>query len=165
MFVVYVDLAGFTSYSQRHGDDAAAELAWTFSVRAMQVGRRCGLRPIKTAGDAVIFVTSDASTACRGTLTIMERLAPVLPVALHAGVAGGRIVQTDGDLFGYPVNLAAHLVSAAKPGEILVDHATASACSKDLCFETSGTLEVGPSGQRISVFRALPADPDHRESA
>ena len=143
MYVLFVDLSGFTAFTERFGETAAAELAASFSSRAMQVGRRAGIRPIKTVGDAVIFVTEDPMAAARGALALVDRFdGKTQPLKVHVGLASGEVIERDGDLFGFPVNLAAHLASAAKSGQILVDRVVAE-------HLPAGLFRVAPVGSRI----------------
>jgi adenylate cyclase len=127
MHVLFVDLAGFSAYTERHGERAAAELASSFALKAMQVGRRAGLRPVKTVGDAVIFVTSEAERAGRGALALLEAFdgGTRSPLGVHIGLAAGEVIERDDDVFGFPVNMAAHLSAAARSGQILIDNAVA----------------------------------------
>lgn len=119
MYVLFVDLAGFTRFSELRGDSAAAELACAFCMKAMQIGRRKGLRPVKTVGDAVIFVAADVQTANNGAKALLDEFDGVKhPLPVHIGIARGPVVERDGDIFGVAVNLAAHLSRQARAGEI-----------------------------------------------
>ncbi|MGH2755394.1 MAG: adenylate/guanylate cyclase domain-containing protein [Actinomycetota bacterium] len=157
MYVLFVDLSGFTAYTERHGERAAAELASSFALRAMQAGRRVGLRPVKTVGDAVIFVTRDAEIAGRGALALLDTFDGARGgLRVHIGLAGGEVIERDGDVFGFPVNLASHLSSAAKPGQILVDGAVADHLPQRL-FEVAdaGTRPMKGLSRAVRLFRLL----------
>lgn len=157
MCVLFADLAGFTAFAEERGDAAAADLAAAFSLRAMQVGRRHGLRPVKTVGDAVLLVGDDPGAAVRGAVALVAEFErPTSPLRIHAGIADGPVVERDGDVFGSPVNLAAHLTSEAKAGEVVVTTEVAAAARRD-------GLEVVPLGARkmgllrpLEVFRIRP---------
>ncbi|HEX4246518.1 MAG TPA: hypothetical protein VH008_01530, partial [Pseudonocardia sp.] len=60
---------------------------------------------------------------------------PRLP-ALRVGLAHGRVVALDGDLYGSVVNLAARLVHQAEPGRVVSDAALALAAAKEALAET-----------------------------
>ena len=121
MVVVYADLAGFSAYTERHGNATAAATAARFALSAMQIGRRHRLRPIKTLGDAVLFVGEDAGAALQAARALIARFdgSDGCPRA-HVGAHVGEVVEQDGDIFGGAVNLASHLATAAAPGEVLV---------------------------------------------
>lgn len=157
IYVLYVDLSGFTAYTERHGEQAAAELAASFCFRAMQIGRRHRLRPMKTVGDAVIFVTPDPSPAASGALALAEAFdGESSPLRVHIGIAVGELIEQDGDVFGFPVNLAAHLSSAARPGQILVDSAVAERLPDDH-FETmaAGSRRMKGLSKAVRFFDLL----------
>ena len=161
MHVLFVDLTGFTAYTERHGERAAAELAASFAVKAMLVGRRAGLRPVKTVGDAVIFVTSDAERAARGAIALREAFDGKRdPFTVHMGLASGEVVELDGDVFGFPVNLAAHLSSIARPGQILVDNTIARSLSRRL-FDVvdAGSRRMKGLSKAVRLFDLLSPAP------
>lgn len=60
--VVFVDMSGFTAFTETHGDHRAAQLAETFAAVATSV-----LEPadeiIKTIGDAVLVMCENPTTA------------------------------------------------------------------------------------------------------
>ncbi|MDQ3645614.1 MAG: adenylate/guanylate cyclase domain-containing protein [Actinomycetota bacterium] len=121
MIVVFADLAGFTSYAERHGDRTAAVIASRFALQAMQIGRRHGLRPIKTLGDGVLFVGSDPGRALEAVGELVSRFdgSDGCP-PVHVGAHAGDVIELDGDIFGRVVNLAAHLAAATEPAHALV---------------------------------------------
>jgi adenylate cyclase len=91
--------------------------------------------------DAVMFVTSDAVSACGAAATLLERVAahPVLDAA-RASVAYGRALPRDGDYFGPVVNLASRAVPVAEPGTIVVDASVRDALPVDDWIVTA----IGP---------------------
>ena len=155
MYVLFVDLAGFTAYSEQHGERAAARLAASFALRAMQVGRRSGLRPIKTVGDAVIFTSPDAERAGTGALVLAREFdGHPHPLRVHIGVAAGEVIESDGDVFGFPVNLAAHLAADARPGQILVDQKVAGALSsRSFRVVSAGRKRMKGLSRALDLFR------------
>ena len=157
MHVLFVDLTGFTAFTERHGERAAAQLAASFTLKAMQVGRRAGLRPVKTVGDAVIFVASEAEGAARGALALLETFdGSRTPLSVHIGVAAGEVVERDDDVFGFPVNMAAHLSSLARPGQILIDKAVAEELPRKL-FDVldAGSRTMKGLSKKVRLFDLL----------
>lgn len=125
--VVFVDMAGFTAFTEVHGDHRAARLAETFVTAAT-----AALGPtdelIKTLGDAVM-VTSEAPTTAHAFLRRLldqTRRLDGFPL-LRASIAAGLVVVRRGDVFGSTVNIAARLAAIAKPGQVVVNEAAASA--------------------------------------
>lgn len=126
MYVLFVDMTGFSDYTERYGERAAAELASSFALKAMQLGRRSGLRPVKTVGDAVIFVSSRCEDAAAGAEALLRFFDGHNDrTTVHIGLASGEVLERDGDVFGFPVNMAAHLSSIARAGQAVFDGSVA----------------------------------------
>ena len=82
-----------------------------------------GGRVVKLIGDEVLYTAPDegAAAAIAFDLTRIHRAHPRLP-DVRAGLASGRVLLRDGDVFGPVVNLAARAVKAAGPGEVVAPH-------------------------------------------
>jgi len=124
--VGFADLVGYTASARAA---APAELASTigrFESCVAEVVERFGGRIVKLIGDEAMFVVSDPVAACELALDLQRTLVrdPQLPAA-RMGLAGGPVVSHRGDYYGDVVNLAARLVKAAEPGEVLVSEALA----------------------------------------
>jgi adenylate cyclase len=125
---LFADLVGFTTFTDLHGDEAAADLAVLFSTAAGALAREHGLTVVKCLGDGVMLRADDAGRAVRLGLHLHEDLAAragMLPV--HAGAHTGCAVERGGDWFGAAVNLAARVADAARAGELLVTESTVRA--------------------------------------
>lgn len=152
--VVFVDLAGFTAYTETHGDHRAAQLSETFAlVSARVLGSADEM--IKTIGDAVLVMCQNATSAVgflRRLTTETGRI-PGFPM-LRAGVAAGPVVKRRGDVFGSTVNTAARLVAIAQAGQIVVNDAAASTLqAADLAALTAlGPLELRNVGTPVEAF-------------
>ena len=120
-------MAGFTAFTEAHGDHRAAQLAETFATVATMV-----LAPademIKTIGDAVMITSGNPTTALDflRRLHAETRCIPGFPM-LRAGFAVGYVVKRRGDVFGSTVNTAARLAAVAKAGQIVANEDAASA--------------------------------------
>lgn len=116
---LFADIVGFTSFTERYGDDAAADLAARFRAGVEAILPE-GARLVKTIGDAVMVRLDDpvqgASTARRIARSALGPDDPLVRVGVHTGTA----VERDGDFYGAAVNLAARLTESAAPGEALV---------------------------------------------
>ena len=155
MVVVFADLAGFTAFTEAHGDLAAMRAAARFALRAMQVGRRAGLRPIKTLGDGVLMIGDEPRAALRAARRLTEMFdgSDGSPAA-HVGIHSGEVIEQDGDVFGRAVNLAAKLAAAAPPAQVLVTHQLASAAAElnDCEVEALGERQVNGLPNPIPLY-------------
>jgi adenylate cyclase len=96
-----------------------------FEIYASDViGRRRG-RLVKFVGDEVMFATTQLDDAREIALEIMQWVAEHDHLSFaRSGIAVGRVISRDGDLFGTTVNLAARLVSQAAPDTLVVTDAS-----------------------------------------
>jgi class 3 adenylate cyclase len=79
-----------------------------------------GGRVVKFIGDEVMWVSSAPERLARVAVDLVEHpKAREEGLQVRAGLAFGTVVAINGDYFGNPVNLAARLVAAAAPGQIL----------------------------------------------
>jgi adenylate cyclase len=117
----FVDLSGFTSFADVQGDDAAVDVLIGFREATRRVATEFGVRIAKWLGDGCMLVSVDASQLVASVIELDREYDDLgLPLAVHAGVAGGSVILLEGDDYtGRAVNLASRLADAAQPHEIL----------------------------------------------
>lgn len=158
---LFADLAGFTTFTEREGDEAAADAAMRFAASVARLAAEHGAQLVKTLGDAVMLRASDPSTAVRLGLHLHSELVDSDLPPLHAGAHTGRAVERVGDWFGATVNLAARVCDVARAGELLVTGTTAAAAGRLAGVDLEG---LGPQvfknvGAPVPVFSARPSAP------
>jgi len=142
------DVRGYTSYTQTHGDDAAARLAAAFAEIAREGVEAHGGEVIELRGDEALAVFTSAEGALRAAVDMQLifadeiELHPDLPLRVGIGVDAGPAVPVEGGYRGGALNLAARLCSKAGPGEV---------------FASEGVLRVaGPiDGLAVQVHGAF----------
>lgn len=117
----FVDLCGFTSYTDAHGDEHAVGLLGAFRAVVREVASRRGVRLAKWLGDGAMFVSIEPRDLLETVLEIEHRVdLGESPLALRAGVASGAVILFEGDdHIGSPVNLAARLCDLSSGHEVL----------------------------------------------
>jgi len=120
LVVGFVDLVGSTELSETLG---LAELGTTLSIfetLAMDTVTAGGGRVVKLIGDEILYTTPDARSAGMIALSLAQAVErqEQLP-AVRAGLADGKVMLRDGDVFGPVVNLAARIVKVGQPGEVV----------------------------------------------
>jgi adenylate cyclase len=128
----FVDLVGSTELTNTlSGADLAAALG-DFERTASEALVEVGGRIVKRIGDAVMFVSSTATSAAAAALAIVAAVDahPMLTTA-RAAVAYGDVLPRDGDYFGTAVNLAARAVAVAEPGMVVVTAAVRDALAAE----------------------------------
>lgn len=154
----FVDLSGFTSFSDEHGDDESVRVLTMFRSAARKVATDFGVRIAKWLGDGAMFVAVDPRQLV-GAVLEFERLVDEmdLPLEVHAGLAGGAVILLEGDDYtGGPVNLASRLADAAGPCEILATPELAALAPADAWVDEAGTMVVPGFHQPVKVVRLGP---------
>ena len=151
--LLFTDLAGFSSWALEAGDGNAVELLRAVGAVSESAAARAGGTIVKRLGDGVMAAFDDAGSAVEAALEIKRGLDGI-EVAGHRpcmrfGVHSGTPRRLGGDYFGVDVNVAARVMAAARPGEVLLSEA---ACR-------------GLPPERFTLSRAkrlrAPGAPDH----
>lgn len=117
----FVDLSGFTMYTQEQGDQAAVLALKFFRDVTREVCARHGVRIAKWLGDGAMLIGVEAEDLAEA-MTDMRHIFSTsdAPLPLKAGVATGPVILFEGDDYiGSIVNLASRLADMAEPGQLL----------------------------------------------
>src|SRR5688572_28319225 len=132
MTFCFVDLTGFTRYTEEEGDEEALDLVERF-VETVEATLPNEALIVKTIGDEVMIVSPDPVSLTEwavGFLTLFaERPRP------RVGLHFGRAVYRDGDYFGGDVNLTHRVVARALGGEVMVTRPVADAIGTSTYLE------------------------------
>jgi class 3 adenylate cyclase/predicted ATPase len=168
--VLFVDLVGFTTLSERHDAEQVREAQSGYFATARTVVERYGGTIEKFIGDAVVGVwgapvaqEDDAERAVRAGLDVVDAVAQLsldgTPLQARAGVVTGEAAvavgqRGEGMVTGDIMNTAARLQSAASAGSVLVGESTYRATSRSIGFEAAGKLELKGKAQPVTAWRA-----------
>jgi class 3 adenylate cyclase len=118
--VGFADLSGFTALTQALTPAELSYMLNEFAGTVSDVVHADGGRVVKFIGDEVMWVSSSPEALVRAAIDLVEHpSAREEGLQVRAGLAFGTVVAINGDYFGNPVNLAARLVAAAAPEQIL----------------------------------------------
>lgn len=128
---VFADISGYSTFAERNGDEAAADLAIRFVTRASTMASQHGAEVTKWIGDAVMIHSLDARMSVGLGLDLIGEFGddPTFP-PIHLGVHTGPALQRADDWWGATVNIAALVSAAAKAGQLLVTEATKLAAGR-----------------------------------
>jgi adenylate cyclase len=136
LVVGFVDLVGSTELSEQLSLRDLGEVLTRFEQLAADTVTSNGGHIVKLIGDAILYTTPDALSACTVALDLSQACEdhPLIP-SVRAGLATGQVMLRDGDVFGPVVNLAARAMKAAQPGEVVAtaDIADAAGLRHEAC--------------------------------
>jgi adenylate cyclase len=151
----FLDLSGYTRFTEERGDEAAAATAATLGRLVQLNAQGHGGRAVKWLGDGVMLYFPECDGAVISTLELADGVpAAGLPPA-HTGIDAGPVILQDGDYFGRTVNTAARIASHAEPGEVLVsDDVVRSTRNPALRFTDLGLVALKGLPHPIRLHRA-----------
>ena len=153
--IAFADLAGYTRMTEEQGDEEAVAAVEGF-VEAVEHTLPEGARVIKTIGDEVMIVGSDAGELTDWAVGF-QQLYDQRPLP-RIGIHYGETVYRDGDYYGREVNLAARVAARAAGREVLVTRPVVEAAGPHLDFERIGEARLKGFSDVTELFLAEPRD-------
>jgi adenylate cyclase len=156
----FIDLCGFTRFTDTHGDEEAVEVLTHFRAAVRGMASDHGVRVAKWLGDGAMFVSTDERQLVAAVLAISQRADELdgVGLPLRAGMAGGNVILFEGDDYiGGAVNLAARLCDSAEPHEVLSSAWLAESFDDSVVLVDVGPRTVPGFVQQIDVVRVEPA--------
>jgi adenylate cyclase len=148
MAIMFTDLAGFSSWALKAGDEPALALLREVGTRVETTVARHEGRVVKRLGDGVMATFLEAQAAIEAALDAQHQVAEIevdgYRPSMRVGVHWGSPRKLGGDYLGVDVNTAARVRDAAKPGEVLVSDALLA--------------RIDPAGLRTGRAKRLRAD-------
>ena len=177
--VLFVDLVGYTSLSERLDAEDVREVLGHYFDAARRIVDRYGGIIEKFIGDAVMAVwgtpvarEDDVERAVRAALQLVDAVAALRheiqapELQARAGVVTGQAALVarpeEGVVVGDRVNTAARVQAAADPGMVLVDDITRQATSTAIAYEDAGHHELKGKAEPVHLWRALKVLADTR---
>jgi class 3 adenylate cyclase/tetratricopeptide (TPR) repeat protein len=170
--VMFCDLVGSTKIAARLDAEDWRDLLGAYIDEAAEAVTRFGGHVLKVLGDGIMALfgypaaqENDAERAARAGLAIHRALADLsarneargLP-ALVARIGidiGPVVVDSTGEVFGDPPNVAARVQTAAVPGQLLVTAAVQRQISGLFVAEDKGLFELKGVPGRLPLYRVV----------
>jgi len=153
--VGFADLVEFTRLGEEIDAEELGQVAGRLEEMALAVAEP-PVRLVKTIGDAVMFVSSEAEPMLEAVLQLIaaaEAEGEQFPW-LRAGLASGAVLPQSGDFYGRPVNLASRITSVARPGSVVIDAAAKDAAGDGFAYTFIGERRLKGIDSRVKLFRA-----------
>ena len=156
--IAFADLAGYTRLTEEEGEEEAVDAVERF-IEDVEVTLPEGPRVIKTIGDEVMIVGSDAAAVVDWAVGFQRLVADRRPLP-RIGVHYGPTLYRDGDYYGREVNLAARVAARAAGGEVLVTRPVVDLAGHHLEFERIGEVRLKGFDHSTELFVARSAGED-----
>lgn len=118
MAVGFIDLVGFTAFSERSSIAEIGRLVREFEDHAYDLVADHGGRVVKLIGDEVMFVAVEPARAVEIAMALISEFRGK-HVTPRGGLAYGELLTRGGDYYGPIVNLASRIGDLAVPCELL----------------------------------------------
>lgn len=157
---MFADIVGSTRLYETMGDEVAEKLVTTTLRQLSDIIGKCGGVTIKTGGDDVMCRFSCGEHALDAAremhLFLAAQTAPSRDyrIAIRIGAHQGPVIESDGDLYGDAVNLAARVGALARGGKTLISgysYEQLSEASRKRCRLFTTTTVKGKE-QPIDVY-------------
>lgn len=131
MAVLFADISGSTRLYELLGDTKAFAAINGRLDLLRRVTVAHGGHVVKTIGDEIMAVLPSADAAVQAACEMQAEVTaqpPVenTPILVRIGLHFGSVLETDADVFGDTVNIAARMVNIAKGGQIITSDASVS---------------------------------------
>lgn len=130
--ILFADISGSTGLYEKLGDERAHKLVSTCLSALSEVVARHRGTIIKTIGDEVMCTFEHAGDAVDAAIDMQKTISSIPPILsrksispnIRVGLHMGPVIRQEGDVFGDAVNVAARMVSLAKPRQIITTQQT-----------------------------------------
>lgn len=154
----FLDLSGFTSFTDEAGPTAAHELLVAFRTLVRDVAGKRGVRVAKWIGDGVLLVSVVPSPVVAAAVDIAARVQDGR-VAVRGGVSTGPVIILDGDDYvGRALNLASRLCDASTAGTVLADNDSCGDLPDWIEAATHKALRLKGLGRRSDIMQLKVVD-------
>ena len=160
--ILFSDIEGSTSLTQRIGDEAAMDLLREHDGILRESIEGAGGTVIKHTGDGMMACFGSVVRATESAVQIQRRLRernetrgePAIRVRI--GLAAGEPVTEEGDLFGAAVQLAARVCATCNADAILASSTVRDlSIGKGFPWESRGEVELKGFDEPIRVYELM----------
>ncbi len=159
--ILFTDIVGSTSLTQRLGDAAAMALLRAHDKIVRDALASSAGREIKHTGDGIMASFNLVGDAAQAAVHIQQKVADhnvsaTNPLSLRVGLAAGEPVTEAGDLFGAVVQLAARLCQEAEGDHVLCSSAVRDlSLGKRLRFVDRGETMIRGFDESVRVYELV----------
>lgn len=150
--IVFSDMEGFSSMTERLGDEAAHEVIKAHNQIVRRSVRKHRGQEVELQGDGFLLAFPEPSQALRCAADIQQqciahsRQQAATPIRVRIGAHCGTPIQEGDRFFGITVIMAARIAAQARGGETLVSEAVRDRLHEDADFRFDNGREAALKG-------------------
>jgi class 3 adenylate cyclase/DNA-binding transcriptional MerR regulator len=154
--VLFTDIVGSTERAARAGDRRWRELLEVHDELADRLVEQFHGQLVKTTGDGILATFDGPGRAIRCAAALGHELAGI-GLQIRAGLHTGEIELRDDDIGGIAVHIAARVMAAAGPGQILASRTVHDlVVGSDIAMDDLGTHPLKGIDGSWQLFAARP---------
>jgi PAS domain S-box-containing protein len=174
--VLYLDVVGFTSFSERNPPDVVATMLNELFGVCEVITREYHGDIDKFIGDAIMAVFIDANDAVAAGLKVLSAMARLNEtrgarglegIQIRIGINSGSVIQgeigtssrKDVTVIGDVVNTAARIEAATEPMRVGISESTCARLRNPACFRQSRTVQVKNRSCPVKIYVSDAAGP------
>jgi class 3 adenylate cyclase len=140
--VLFTDIVNSTQQASRVGDRRWRDLLDVHDELARRLVGEADGQVVKTTGDGVLATFDGPGRGIRCAATLRDQLGSI-GLQMRAGLHTGEVELRDNDVGGIAVHIAARVLAAARPGEILASRTVRDlVVGSDVALENRGTRSL-----------------------
>jgi TolB-like protein/class 3 adenylate cyclase/tetratricopeptide (TPR) repeat protein len=159
--ILALDVAGYSRAAELD-DEAAATSVRQLRAVIEEIVAPFGGRIFNSSGDGFMLEFPSAASGVQAAMALLTeaqtgaRPLPKIRVGVHLGDV---IVESNGDLLGHGVNVAARLQALAQPGTAIVSETVRAQVrsAAELPFASEGRVQLDKMTERMGVYSLNPA--------
>jgi class 3 adenylate cyclase len=154
--VLFSDIVGSTERAVRLGDRRWRELLEVHDELAGRLVERFHGQLVKTTGDGILATFDGPGRAIRCAAALRDELGGI-DLQIRVGLHTGEIELRDGDIGGIAVHIAARVMAAARPREILASSTVHDlVVGSDIAMDDRGTQPLKGIEGAWQLYAARP---------
>ena len=154
--VLFTDIVGSTERAAQVGDRRWRELLEVHDELAGRLVEEFHGQLVKTTGDGILATFDGPGRAIRCAAAFGDELAGI-GLEIRAGLHTGEIELRDGDVGGIAVHIAARVMAAAEPGQIVTSRTVHDlVVGSDIAMDDLGTRQLKGVDGNWQLFAAKP---------
>jgi class 3 adenylate cyclase len=158
---LFADLRGYSAFTERHGDAAAADLIGRYRRLVREQIAAFDGAEIRTEGDSFYVVFDSVGDAVHAGLAIRDAVGQAddgrgAPIRVGIGIHAGEARDGEQGIVSSAVNIAARVCAIAEPGEVLVSETVRGLTRTALLvgYTPHGRRRLKGIAEPIALFRA-----------